>query len=344
MDEKEKKQEREAAIPCKDKKEHRKEFRKAAVILTIGFLAIFFAVMMQDKDSVGDVMPETEIAGRDAAERQKEDSGVKMIIVTGKEEAESAASAERISVDEKAEGRSKEENETRDWEEFFFGPSASGIYTSQIQISGLSSKEKERMNFSESAFTRSVSEFLERQGIKTERIVFKESIDCSSKNAVAYLATIDGYEDEQLTVIFYPECAGKFLYTLEHVEEKTAEINAVVQTEAVVPQTEPSKPQAAASPQPQVQTIQTERVYDATRLSVYSIPKELLNYIDNQYMLQYQLYDYLYKNGYENVTSATITDYKINGDTRTAKIFFVLDNGKKVTGVYEKEDGSYRFS
>ena len=84
--------------------------------------------------------------------------------------------------------------------------------------------------------------------------------------------------------------------------------------------------------------------YDAARLSVYSIPKELLNYIDNQYMLQYQLYDYLYKNGYEDVTSSTVTDYKIDGDTRKEKIFFVPDNGKKVTGVYEKEDGSYRFS
>lgn len=69
--------------------------------------------------------------------------------------------------------------------------------------------------------------------------------------------------------------------------------------------------------------------YDAARLAVYSIPKELLNYIDNQYMLQYQLYDYLYKNGYEDVTSSTVTDYKIDGDTRKEKIFFVPDNGKK---------------
>lgn len=344
MDEKEKIQEQEADIKCKNKQEPQRQYRKAVVILALGWLVIFSAVTMLDKDSGGNNKQETEVSGSKAEKGQKEDSSVKMIIVTGKEEAESVVSAERVSAGEKEADRSTEEYETRDWEEFFFGPSASGIYTSQIQISGLSSKEMELINFSESAFTKSASEFLERQGIKTRRIDFEKRIDCSSENAVAYLATIDGYEDEQLTVIFYPECAGKFLYTLEHVEEETAEINAVAQTEAAVPQTETSKPQAAVSPQPQVQMIQTERTYDATRLSVYSIPKELLNYIDNRYMLQYQLYDYLYKNGYEDVTSATVTDYKINGDTRTAKIFFVLDNGKKVTGLYEKAEGSYRFS
>ncbi|MCD8074807.1 MAG: hypothetical protein LUF27_07195 [Lachnospiraceae bacterium] len=73
------------------------------------------------------------------------------------------------------------------------------------------------------------------------------------------------------------------------------------------------------------------------------IPTTLLNYLSNRYELQYTLYDYLYRNGYSDVTAAAISSYEIDEDTRTATITFTLSDGSSLTGIYSRDDNSYSY-
>ena len=84
--------------------------------------------------------------------------------------------------------------------------------------------------------------------------------------------------------------------------------------------------------------------YDATALSVLSVPSTLVNYLDNRYELQYTLYDFLYRNGKRDVTAASVENYSIDPDNRIATISLKLDDGSMVTGTYKKDANEYSYS
>lgn len=299
-----------------------------AVILLVYTIRNYMSIVRNQNEPNVKVTRVLETENRDGeavvkltAVTEKEDTGV--AVVKTEQEPETIPETEPV------------QSETGNWMEIIFGPVKTGV-SSQIQISGLTSSEKEMAGFKEASFVKAVSLFLSEKGIRTSRIYFEGQIDCSSEKAVVYSASLDGYKDKKLTIIFYPDYPGQFLITLDEIktEQPAAQTETQAQTEA---------PQPIVQPQPETRAAETERSYDATKLSIYSIPKELLNYIDNQYMLQYSLYDYLYKNGYDQIDGATITGYEIDGDTRTAVINFVLGSGKTVTGTYSKDNSSYSF-
>lgn len=278
--------------------------------------------------------PKVKVVRELETENVNGEAVVKLIAVTEKEETDTMAIGKMEQESETKSETESVQSETENWMEIIFGTVKTGV-PPQIQISGLTSSEKEMASFKEASFVKAVSLFLNEKGIRTSRIYFEGHMDCSSEKAVVYSASLDGYKDKRLTVIFYPDYPGQFLFTLEETEEQpVAQTETQAQTEA---------PQPIVQPQPETQAAETERPYDAAKLSIYSIPKELLNYIDNQYMLQYSLYDYLYKNGYGQIDGATVTGYEIDGDTRTAVINFTLGNGKTVTGTYSKDNSSYSF-
>ena len=101
----------------------------------------------------------------------------------------------------------------------------------------------------------------------------------------------------------------------------------------------PPQPQS----QPQSQASQ-DTDYDARNISISSVPEELLNYMDNRYVFQYSLYDYLFSHGKKEVQSAEVTDYSIDAGTRQATIKLTLSDGSDLTAVYSKSSGSYTFS
>ena len=138
--------------------------------------------------------------------------------------------------------------------------------------------------------------------------------------------------------ILFPDLPGEYIFMIEEDEEKvqpetlttenasdTAEQAAGTQTQAAV-QTQNS-PQTQSQPQSQA-----------------SHPEELLNYMDNRYVFQYSLYDYLFSHGKKEVQSAEVTDYSIDAGTRQATIKLKLTDGSDLTAVYSKSSGSYTFS
>ena len=99
--------------------------------------------------------------------------------------------------------------------------------------------------------------------------------------------------------------------------------------------------QQAASPQPQTTAVSD---YDATSLTINSVPEELFNYLDNEYVFQYSLYDYLYRNGRKDISSARVTDYSIDSVERMALIRMELSDGSNLSANYDKASGAYSFS
>ena len=90
--------------------------------------------------------------------------------------------------------------------------------------------------------------------------------------------------------------------------------------------------------------IPETNAYDATALSVLSVPSTLVNYLDNRYELQYTLYDFLYRNGKKDVAAASVENYTIDPDNRIATISLKLDDGSLVTGTYKKDTNEYSYS
>ena len=75
-----------------------------------------------------------------------------------------------------------------------------------------------------------------------------------------------------------------------------------------------------------------------------AVPSTLSNYLDNKYELQYTLYDWLYRNGKQNVSTAAVGSFDIDPDDRIAEIVFELDDGSTVYGSYDKDSNSYEYS
>lgn len=237
--------------------------------------------------------------------------------------------------------------EVSTWQRDIFGTGISQAISGNLELDGMTDGMREAVNFRESDFLTGAAAFLTDQKLSTKRITIEEELPCSSDGAIVYLAELQGINDQALIIMLYPDYPGKFQFLLmtagavNKLVETAGKSGEVSQTEEVLEIETTSV--VAAPAQAETQAAQTEPPYDATRLSIRGLPGTLDNYINNRYELQYSLYDYLYHNGYREVTAATVSDYTIDGDERTATISFLLSDGRTITGIYSKDSNTYSF-
>lgn len=224
----------------------------------------------------------------------------------------------------------------------------SGI-TPYLTITGLTDKEKRDSGFVESDFLSSAGLFLKERGISTKRIIVENSIECSAPDGMAFQARLEKQDGYSFQFILFRSLPGEYVFTLQKLEEE-------VQSETLATESPSSQMDAVTvnptkqQDQGQMQTVVTQPQtssasdYDATSLTINSVPEELLNYLDNEYVFQYSLYDYLYRNGKKDVRSALITGYSIDSVERKALIRVELDDGSKLNASYDKSSGNYSFS
>ena len=234
-------------------------------------------------------------------------------------------------------------------------------------VTGFTEREKREIGFLESDFLKDVGAFLAEEKIQTKRVIIEDRIVSSSDEGIAFQGRLEGKDDYILDIVFYPDLPGEYIFLLRNVKgnerndgsqagqsdsqengTQTAQDDGSGQNSAQ-DQNTASAPNSAQTPESLPQAGNTEsdaqsgNTYDATSLSVKKIPETLLNYIDNRYEFQYGLYDWLYNHGKKDVGSATVTDYSINGDLRTATIELSLSDGSNMTAVYDKASNSYSF-
>lgn len=210
-----------------------------------------------------------------------------------------------------------------------------------IYVMGLSSSEKQKLSFRESSFTKAVSDFLGNERIDARTIEFSKRLAVSPEGAQEYLATMPGHDDLYLIVLMYPEFPGRYVLSLLDMRDFRT------QSRGTAPGMEnanaASSGNTAQSAQAPSSAIPETNAYDATALSVLSVPSTLVNYIDNRYELQYTLYDFLYRNEKRDVAAASVENYTIDPDNRIATISLKLDDGSLVTGTYKKDDNEYGY-
>lgn len=219
-------------------------------------------------------------------------------------------------------------------------------------VTGFTDREKREIGFLESDFLKDAGAFLAGQQIQTKRIIIEDRIAGSSSAAVAFQGRLEGKDDYILDIVFYPDLPGEYIFLLRNVKgnERGNDGQAAQGTDgqntAQVSQNNNSAQttqEEAAAVQNNESTPAPQNPYDATNLAIKKIPETLLNYIDNRYEFQYSLYDWLYNHGKKDVESATVTDYSINGDSRTASIELSLSDGSSISAVYDKTGNSYSF-
>ena len=252
----------------------------------------------------------------------------------------------------------KSDSETENWKEKIFGSDSGLVQDKQVFITGLSASEKEKLNFRESDFVKAVSAFLSSKRIDAKTIEFLRKMDISADGAQEYLAVLPGHDDFYLVVLMYPEYPGKYILSFLDLDglagslkekqkqesaSETTTVNTPVQTVQTQPVVMNPPVQTPIQTQPQ-NTAQAEAQYDATNLTIIAVPSTLSNYLDNKYELQYTLYDWLYRNGKQKVSTAAVDDFDIDPDDRVADIIFELDDGSTVYGSYDRDTNSYEYS
>jgi len=233
-------------------------------------------------------------------------------------------------------------SETREWQKTIFGEAESTVLSS-IKVSGLTEEQKENSGYRESDILTALSALLTDNGLAgVTEVIFENELFCSSDGAVAYSAKLDNSES-RIVIIMYPDYPGQYILLLEEASDAAEESELVEESEWQTENEANERAQEAIEIQSGHDFSETGRKYDATTLSVTGIPTTLLNYLSNRYELQYTLYDYLYRNGYSDVTAAAISSYEIDADTRTATITFTLSDGSSLTGIYSRDDNSYSY-
>lgn len=219
-------------------------------------------------------------------------------------------------------------------------------------VTGFTDREKREIGFLESDFLKDAGAFLAGQQIQTKRIIIEDRIAGSSSAAVAFQGRLEGKDDYILDVVFYPDLPGEYIFLLRNAKGNERGNNGPTaqgtdgQSTSQASQNNNSAQTTraeAAVGQNTESTPTPQNSYDATNLAIKKIPETLLNYIDNRYEFQYSLYDWLYNHGKKDVESATVTDYSIDGDSRTASISLSLSDGSSISAVYDKTGNSYSF-
>ena len=243
---------------------------------------------------------------------------------------------EESSIEETA--RETEHLQDSSWMEKVFGESDNAVVTTPVKVTALTENEKELLHFRESDFIKSLSGFLLEEDIKTSEVTFQGSIPFSSKEASAYVAGIKGMDTKNLIVLFYPQYPGRYQFLLvdkEVIKEASLPDQGQTGNRETV--------QTAPALQNQPLSVEAENTYDAANLEVRAVPKQLYNYLKNPYELQYGLYDYLYKNGIRNVSTATVSSYEIDADRRCASITLSIDGGRIIKALYLLDSNTYSF-
>ena len=261
-----------------------------------------------------------------------------MVFVTEAEitQTEALDQKEESSIEETA--RETEPLQDSSWMEKVFGESDNAVVTTPVKVTALTENEKELLHFRESDFIKSLSGFLLEEDIKTSEVTFQGSIPFSSKEASAYVAGIKGMDTKNLIVLFYPQYPGRYQFLLvdkEVIKEASLPDQGQTGNRETV--------QTAPALQNQPLSVEAENTYDAANLEVRAVPKQLYNYLKNPYELQYGLYDYLYKNGIRNVSTATVSSYEIDADRRCASITLSIDGGRIIKALYLLDSNTYSF-
>ena len=330
--------------------DERRKTVRSKKIAALGASVIFILGLAVTRELIRS--PETEISTKEAWQVMSELNAAENSGEVGLAEAietEATLSQPEISDEEKEELISQGEDSMK--EQIFGNEEDQGI-SPYLTITGMTDKEKRDAGFVETDFLRAAGLFLKDRGISTKRIIVENPVDCSLPNGMAFQGRLEKVDDMSFRFILFPDLPGEYIFMIEEDEEKvqpetlmtegasdTEEQAAGAQTQTTVQTQNPPQPQS----QPQSQASQ-DTDYDARNISISSVPEELLNYMDNRYVFQYSLYDYLFSHGKKEVQSAEVTDYSIDAGTRQATIKLKLTDGSDLTAVYSKSSGSYTFS
>ena len=328
----------------------RRKTTRTKKIMTLGASVIFILGLAVTRELIRP--PETGISTKEAWQVMSELNAAENTGEMGFAEAietEAPNVPAVVSEEEKAEliSQGQESMKTE-----IFGTDEDQGISPYLTITGMTDKEKRDTGFVETDCLRAAGLFLKDRGISTKRIIVENPVDCSLPNGMAFQGRLEKLDDMSFRFILFPDLPGEYIFMIEEDEEKvqpetlttenasdTAEQAAGTQTQAAV-QTQNS-PQTQSQPQSQASQ---DTDYDARNISISSVPEELLNYMDNRYVFQYSLYDYLFSHGKKEVQSAEVTDYSIDAGTRQATIKLKLTDGSDLTAVYSKSSGSYTFS
>lgn len=331
-----------------------------AVCLLIGVLILIIAVVSSGsskkrpvKETYVSSVPrvETENAADQTPDPETED------IETGENNTESKGSGTNgrlmEELDEIQDQLTETKNSLQSLHDMVFGETGQGTSLGCVTtVTGFTDREKREIGFLESDFLKDAGAFLAGQQIQTKRIIIEDRIAGSSNAAVAFQGRLEGKDDYILDVVFYPDLPGEYIFLLRNVKGNERENDGQTvqgadgQSTAQVSQSNDSAQimqEPVAAVQNNESTPAVQNSYDATNLAIKKIPETLLNYIDNRYEFQYSLYDWLYNHGKKDVESATVTDYSIDGDSRTASIELSLSDGSSISAVYDKTGNSYSF-
>ena len=331
-----------------------------AVCLLIGVLILIIAVVSSGsskkrpvKETYVSSVPraETENAADQTPDPETED------METGENNTESKGSGTNgrlmEELDEIQDQLTETKNSLQSLHDMVFGETGQGTSLGCVTtVTGFTDREKREIGFLESDFLKDAGAFLAAQQIQTKRIIIEDRIAGSSNAAVAFQGRLEGKDDYILDIVFYPDLPGEYIFLLRNVKgnERGNDGQAAQGTDgqntAQVSQNNNSAQttqEEAAAVQNNESTPAVQNSYDATNLAIKKIPETLLNYIDNRYEFQYSLYDWLYNHGKKDVESATVTDYSIDGDSRTASISLSLSDGSSIPAVYDKTGNSYSF-
>ena len=330
--------------------DERRKTVRSKKIAALGASVIFILGLAVTREMIRP--PETEISTKEAWQVMSELNAAENSGEVGLAEAietEATLSQPEISDEEKEELISQGEDSMK--EQIFGNEEDQGI-SPYLTITGMTDKEKRDAGFVETDFLRAAGLFLKDRGISTKRIIVENPVDCSLPNGMAFQGRLEKVDDMSFRFILFPDLPGEYIFMIEEDEEKvqpetlmtegasdTEEQAAGAQTQTTVQTQNPPQTQS----QPQSQASQ-DTDYDARNISISSVPEELLNYMDNRYVFQYSLYDYLFSHGKKEVQSAEVTDYSIDAGTRQATIKLTLYDGSDLTAVYSKSSGSYTFS
>lgn len=318
----------------KEKKKYIQEavlhFRTKAALICLAVLIVHFGVIfyyeIKERKMLRDpiVQPEQNIIRVAGLEEEPTST-----VATTDIEQNSKSSSEEHEIEE-TEQREKAEEMLQ----LIFEDKGSMVGKGQVKVSGLTANTKERLSFKEADFQAALTSFLEEQNIKTSTVSIEKEVMTSEENIVGYHMNISGNDEIELLAYFFPKLPGQYFFSLLE-KEKTENKETGSQLQPQISQTE-------VTPQIQTEAAEKDR-YDASKLTISGIPEKLLNYLDNQYELQYSLYDYLYKNGYRNVQAAVVKDYEIQAEEKVVEIIFEIKDGGNITGRYDKENKQYSF-
>ena len=341
----------EDAFPAEDDSnpDDRRKVIRARKIATLGASVIFILGLAVAGELARS--PDPEISNQQATQVMSELNAAENTGSYGLAKAietEAAMSQAEISEEEKAELISQGEDSMKDQ---IFGDDEDQGISPYLTITGMTDKEKRDAGFVETDFLREAGLFLKDRGISTKRIIVEKEVECSLPKGMAFQGRLEKVDGKSFRFILFPNLPGQYIFMIEEDEKEvqpetlTTEDASEADNQSAGSQTQAaSQAQYPLQVQPQSQTQEQADDYDARNISISSVPEELLNYMDNRYVFQYSLYNYLFSHGKKDIESAEVTDYSIDAETRQATIHLRLSDGTDLTAVYSKSGGSYTFS